>query len=118
MTDTVNHPPHYTAHALVECIDAVGYMPFPLGNAVKYLVRAGRKDSDMMDRDIQKAVWYLRWWFRHGDPVHRAERSVQHIGHRLAQSCLDETAGLVVRELTSDTVTAEDVERCIGLLGH
>jgi hypothetical protein len=57
--DPVNHPRHYTAHPSgVECIDLTEHLPFCLGNALKYLWRAGLKTSAAEDR--AKAVWYLR----------------------------------------------------------
>ena len=44
MEDNVNHPRHYTGiHATVECIDVTRHLPFALGNAVKYIWRAGKK---------------------------------------------------------------------------
>lgn len=56
--DLVNHPPHYTAHPSgVECIDVVEHMTFNIGNAVKYLWRAGLK-GDVLE-DLRKAKWYV-----------------------------------------------------------
>ena len=44
MVDTVNYPPHYRAHASgVECIQITEHMNFCLGNAIKYIWRAGVK---------------------------------------------------------------------------
>lgn len=60
MSDIVNHPPHYNSHPSgVECIDVTEHMNFNLGNAVKYIWRAGLK-SDTPVVDLQKAVWYLQ----------------------------------------------------------
>ena len=65
MSDNVNHPSHYTrgfdARAL-ECIDITRLLPFTLGNAVKYVWRAGRKGHDTTKaiEDLEKATWYLR----------------------------------------------------------
>ena len=57
--DEVNHPTHYTSHPTgVECIDIAEHMSFNVGNAVKYLWRAGLKTSDSK-RDLQKARWYV-----------------------------------------------------------
>jgi hypothetical protein len=57
-TDRVNHPPHYNSHpAGVECIDVVEHMPFNLGNAIKYLWRAGLKGD--FEEDCRKAIWYV-----------------------------------------------------------
>ena len=57
--DQINHPPHYTAHPSgVECIDIVEHMSYNVGNAVKYLWRAGLKEDDW-EKDMRKAVWYV-----------------------------------------------------------
>ena len=56
--DPVNHPSHYMAHPSgVECIVVTEHMNFCLGNAVKYIWRAGEK-GDLLE-DLQKARWYL-----------------------------------------------------------
>ena len=57
--DPVNHPLHYTEHASgVECIQVTEHMNFCLGNAVKYIWRAGLK-SDSPVEDLRKARWYI-----------------------------------------------------------
>lgn len=59
MNDAVNHPAHYTEHPSgVECIVVTEHMNFCLGNAVKYIWRAGLKDNDAVE-DLRKAVWYI-----------------------------------------------------------
>ena len=57
--DMVNHPPHYTVGEL-EVIDFIEakQLSYHLGNVVKYIVRAGHKDTDPL-QDLQKARWYL-----------------------------------------------------------
>lgn len=57
--DPVNHPPHY-AGALppIDAIEAWG-LGFHLGNAVKYIARAGRKAGADPVEDLEKARWYL-----------------------------------------------------------
>lgn len=56
--DPVDHPAHYTAHPSgIECIQITEYMNFNLGNAVKYIWRAGGK-GDMIE-DLRKARWYI-----------------------------------------------------------
>ena len=49
----MNHPRHYTSHPSgVECIDITRHYCFSIGNAIKYLWRAGLKqDADKTDRD-------------------------------------------------------------------
>ena len=59
--DLVNHPPHYKAGGIevIAFIEAKD-LNFRLGNAVKYISRAGKKkDSDPV-QDLEKAVWYLK----------------------------------------------------------
>lgn len=60
--DAVNHPTHYTSHPSgVECIQVTRHMNFNLGNAVKYIWRAGLKGSRKVKliEDLKKARWYL-----------------------------------------------------------
>lgn len=33
---------------------------FSLGNAIKYICRAGRKDNETYFEDLEKALWYIR----------------------------------------------------------
>ncbi|SMP32063.1 DUF3310 domain-containing protein [Shimia sagamensis] len=59
MSDPVNHPAHYASHPSgVECIDIVEHMNFSLGNAVKYIWRAGLKGDDI--EDLEKAEFYIK----------------------------------------------------------
>jgi len=58
MNDNVNHPKHYTEHPSgIECIEITEHMNFCVGNAIKYLWRAGLK-SDQVE-DLRKARWYI-----------------------------------------------------------
>jgi hypothetical protein len=59
-TDLVNHPPHYRTGG-VETIDFIEAkdLNYRLGNVVKYVSRAGKKDSDPV-QDLEKAAWYLQ----------------------------------------------------------
>lgn len=70
--DQVNHPKHYTSDPSgIECIDVTRHRNFNIGNAIKYLWRAGfkeDKDRKLIDKqieDLNKAVWYLV------DEIHR-----------------------------------------------
>jgi len=59
-TDNINHPAHYNSHESgVECIEIVRYLPYSLGNAIKYIWRAGLKSENKLE-DYKKAVWYLQ----------------------------------------------------------
>ena len=56
--DPVNHPKHYTEHPSgVECIEITEHMNFNVGNAIKYLWRAGLKGEQV--EDLRKARWYI-----------------------------------------------------------
>tara|TARA_Y100001973_G_C5190460_1_gene330634 strand:+ start:1993 stop:2214 length:222 start_codon:yes stop_codon:yes gene_type:complete len=58
--EKVDHPPHYrsdTGHEAIDVIESWG-LGFNLGNVVKYLSRAGHKESPL--EDLQKAAWYLQ----------------------------------------------------------
>ncbi len=59
--ELVNHPDHYlkdTGHEVIDVIDAWN-LDFKLGNAVKYIARAGKKDKSKTIQDLKKAVWYI-----------------------------------------------------------
>lgn len=60
MSDMVNHPSHYT-DGKIEVIDFIEdkKLGFHLGNTVKYICRAGKKDPEKTIEDLQKAEWYL-----------------------------------------------------------
>lgn len=60
MNDAVEHPAHYTS-GKIEVIDYIEDQNFPyhLGNAIKYISRAGKKDPEKTVEDLQKAVWYI-----------------------------------------------------------
>lgn len=60
-TNTVDHPSHYTSHPTgIECIDVVEAFNFNVGNAIKYLWRAGLKEGTDEIEDLQKALWYVQ----------------------------------------------------------
>ena len=58
--DPVNHPSHYT-DGKIEVIDFIEdkKLGFHLGNTVKYICRAGKKDPSKEVEDLEKARWYL-----------------------------------------------------------
>ena len=74
MTDLVNHPPHYTSNPFgLETIEITRHYNFDVGNALKYILRAGRKglgdwagkelmpidEAQAKITDLRKAIWYL-----------------------------------------------------------
>lgn len=64
--DNVNHPKYYCQHPSgIECIEIARHYPFAIGNAIKYLWRAGlKKEANKSDKqkeieDLRKAMWYI-----------------------------------------------------------
>lgn len=59
--EAVNHPDHYggdTVYEVIKVILAWG-LGFCLGNAVKYIARAGKKDPEKTIEDLRKSIWYI-----------------------------------------------------------
>jgi hypothetical protein len=54
--DNVNHPKHYNNHpSKIECIEITKHHNFCIGNAIKYLWRAGLKgDKEKEIEDLKK----------------------------------------------------------------
>lgn len=69
MNDAVHHPQHYTLPGLdVEGVDVIRAVLTPeefkgwcKGNALKYSLRAGRKDPAKEVQDLAKAGVFLSW---------------------------------------------------------
>ena len=61
--EAVDHPPHYggaeNVYEAIKVIDAWG-LGFCLGNTVKYIARAGKKDPKAELEDLKKSLWYLQ----------------------------------------------------------
>lgn len=61
--EKVNHPNHYggqqNIYETIKVIDAWD-LNFSLGNAVKYISRAGKKDCSSKKEDLEKAIWYIK----------------------------------------------------------
>jgi hypothetical protein len=75
--DVVNHPKHYTSDPSgVECIQITRHRTFNIGNAIKYLWRAGLKSVPAQDdlekqiEDLEKARWYI------GDEISRLKGEI------------------------------------------
>jgi hypothetical protein len=59
---TVEHPNHYGGDVPTEPIKVIRKwgLNFALGNAVKYISRAGKKDPAREMEDLEKALFYLK----------------------------------------------------------
>ncbi len=62
MVEQVNHPDHYggsgSEYEAIKVIEA-WQLDFCLGNVVKYISRAGKKEPEKTVQDLEKAKWYL-----------------------------------------------------------
>lgn len=67
----VDHPSHYNQIPGIECIDVVENFNFNIGNAIKYLWRAGLKDDAI--EDLKKAAWYCQ---RELDRIQKRSESI------------------------------------------
>lgn len=73
MKESINHPDHYGgAENIYEAIKVIEAwnLGFCLGNTIKYISRAGKKDPTKLLEDLRKARWYL-------------EREIQNIESKL-----------------------------------
>lgn len=69
--DMVNHPKHYTSDPSgVECIEIVRHRNYNIGNAIKYLWRAGLKNEDTQIEDLRKAIFYIN------DEIERLQKKI------------------------------------------
>jgi len=59
--DPVNHPSHYTDGG-IETLDFIlaKKLDFLLGQVIKYVSRAGKKDPGKELQDLEKAEFYLK----------------------------------------------------------
>ncbi len=60
MSEKIDHPSHY-AYGTIEAIEVIDdwKLGFSLGNAVKYICRAGHKEGNSAVQDLRKASWYI-----------------------------------------------------------
>jgi hypothetical protein len=57
--EKIDHPEHYQHPTGVEAIDIIEHYNFNIGNAIKYLWRAGLKPDEPVEDDLRKAKWYI-----------------------------------------------------------
>lgn len=61
MSEKINHPEHYGGDTVYEAIKVIEAwnLDFCLGNTVKYISKAGKKNQSKIVEDLEKAKWYL-----------------------------------------------------------
>jgi len=106
--DVVERPKHYNSHESgLEAIDLCEHLSFNMGNATKYIWRAGMKNDEV--EDLKKALWYVKRE-RERLELYNQEPPIQGIA-RDGRS--DAMAAMIVRVLIRKIVTADPK----GLLG-
>lgn len=122
--DIINHPAHYT-DGKFETIAAIESwrLGYHLGNAVKYISRAGKKSKDTELEDLRKARWYIKRYLDH----HRVEvESLSAMDYAVDKGLDQDLAGAVlclsVSAILSDEPqdlsvrqALEALERAIGV---
>ena len=106
--DAVNSPSHYCSHPSgIEAIQITEEMNFCVGNAIKYLWRAGLKTEEGLDakmkqiQDMQKAIWYIE------REIKRITKNEQRISERILESASTQSVNEIHRTHKScDSVVA------------
>lgn len=85
MTDTVNHPAHYTGRNIGnECIDITQHQTFCIGNTIKYLWRYQDKGKPL--EDLEKARWYAHRAMKRQENIDLEDRHCGTILRRLIET--------------------------------
>lgn len=113
MNDIVNHPAHYAEGRKFEPIVVIENweLGFHLGNAVKYISRAGRKDPEKKVEDLEKAVWYIERHTYHG-PDHKAFVSLSDV----MDVCDDWELSLPLRTALQDIACGREKSHSIAVM--
>lgn len=130
--DVVNHPNHYTdgKYEVIQFIEDY-HLPYHIGNAVKYISRAGKKDEDKYIEDLKKAEWYIFRWHNyllseHGREVYSDYRPAND-RINVEDYCKDKKLGFDLTKVINYIVLAEyytayqELHKYIGYLeelGH
>lgn len=88
--DMVDKPAHYSRYDL-ETIDALGgtmspeeFNGFLKGNAIKYLTRAGAKDS--LEQDLHKVCWYAMFlYLQNGGSIESLGKTYEYMKGRFTK---------------------------------
>lgn len=85
MTDTIDHPTHYTGRGIgYECIDITQHQTFCVGNAIKYLWRYQAKGKPL--EDLKKAWWYTHRAMKRQETIDLEDHHCRIILRRLIET--------------------------------
>ena len=80
--DMVNNPPHYQTASGLQPIDVIEKfdLNFNLGNAIKYILRSGKKGNKA--QDLEKALYYIcRELNNEGNDIYWIKENATHGGN-------------------------------------
>ena len=98
----VDHPEHYQGKNGIETIEIIRHYVCDIANALKYLMRAGKKQEMGMDdaekemEDLKKALWYIK------DYQRSARQHIAEAKPELINSYIHDITGHTVAEITTD----------------
>ena len=101
MTNRVEHPDYYQGKNGIETIEIIRHYACDIANALKYLMRAGKKqemgmeDAEKEIEDLKKALWYIGDYKKHLKPTMQKLTQTTTIEVRVKQ-----TTGYHIQEIT------------------
>lgn len=113
--DPVEHPSHYTSYPH-EVIELTEHLGFCLGNAVKYVLRAPFKGSEL--QDLKKARWYVNRVMENEDDLVDLGMDYEEF-HELAASFKDPIVDVLVEfawDLAEGHYEASALELALDLI--
>lgn len=118
VNDVINHPSHYT-DGKFETIEAIESwrLGYHLGNAVKYISRAGKKSKDTELEDLRKARWYIKRYLDHRRDDTESLRAIAYAADKgLDQDLSGAMLCLSVSALISDEMQDLSVRQALAAL--
>ena len=101
MTNRVEHPDYYQGKNGIETIEIIRHYACDIANALKYLMRAGKKqemgmeDAEKEIEDLKKALWYIE------DYQRSARQHIAEAKPELIDSYIHDITGHTVAEITT-----------------
>ena len=111
----VDHPKHYHKETGFEVIDVINHwnLNFELGNAIKYIARAGLKDKQKVVEDLNKAIWYINYEIKkheRSDKMIKTVTEIQWDFDGTEFEGLDYSEALELSQLSEEVIGEVEVE--------
>jgi hypothetical protein len=118
MPESVHHPAHYggedNPYEAIKVIEA-WELGFCLGNTVKYISRAGKKDPEAVLQDLEKASWYLKREIENRKKEPEAAIGVKDVGVRAVYVQYKPGGGdLFTEKLASIQIAGSDLAQTVA----